>query len=313
MSERGRTPEPFWVVGHRGSPEHEPENTLRSFARALAEGANALELDLSVTRDERVVLWHDADPLEWRARFRQLGLEPVVRFRPRVPSDKRFLRPASELSLDELRARFGYADARGVVAGSEIPTFDEFVEWARRDARLGLVFLDVKVPPDRGDLLGVLVRRVGELLQHHRPAFGVVYESASAETAKVLARLAPEHSHTLDIEPPGGLVIDWESCSAVRAAIAHGFSVATPQRPRGITLFPFSTHRRIVKDDLERMRCHNHERPHAPVRGTCAFTINHEHEMRELIELGVWAIQSDRPALLRRVALASGRTLARAS
>ncbi|HEX6271925.1 MAG TPA: glycerophosphodiester phosphodiesterase family protein [Polyangiaceae bacterium] len=296
------------MVGHRGSPEREPENTLRSFERAIGEGANALELDLCVTADEEVVLWHDESPFEMRARFRQLGLEPIVRFRPRVPSDARFLRPVSELTLRELRAHFGYADGvSGRVAGSEIPTLDEFVVWASREERLGLVFLDVKVPAAREDLLGVLVRRVDALLRQHAAPFRVIYESASADAIRSLVRLAPEHAHALDIEPPGGLVTDWESCSAVRAAVHHGLRVATPQRPRGITLFPFATHRRIVTRDLERLRRHNESSPGAPVEGICSFTINDADEMRELVELGVWAIQSDRPALLRDVASSGGR------
>jgi glycerophosphoryl diester phosphodiesterase len=294
---------PFWVVGHRGSPEREPENTLRSFERALAEGANALELDLCVTADEHVVVWHDESPFDLRARFRQLGLEPVVRFRPRVPSDARFLRPVSELSLRELREHFGYARGMSeLVPGAEIPTLEEFVAWASRDERLGLVFLDVKAPASREDLLAVLARQVAALGSRYRAGFRVVYEAASAQTIRALARLAPEHAHALDVEPPAGLVSDWESCSAVRAAIEHGLRIATSQRPRGITVSPFATHRRIVVQDLERLRRHNERAAGAPLEGICSFTINDAREMAELVELGVWAIQSDRPALLSEVA-----------
>src|SRR6186713_985096 len=98
----------FWVIGHRGSPEVEVENTIASFERALAEGANGLELDVCVTSDEEAVVWHDEDPHEWRARFRRLGLEPVVRHRPYTPRDRRYCRPVSELTLEELRTHFGY-------------------------------------------------------------------------------------------------------------------------------------------------------------------------------------------------------------
>ncbi len=48
-----------WNVGHRGAAGLEPENTLRSFLRASEEGADALELDLRVTRDEHLVVLHD--------------------------------------------------------------------------------------------------------------------------------------------------------------------------------------------------------------------------------------------------------------
>ena len=284
---------------------------MRSFERAISEGANALELDVCVTSDEHVVVWHDESPFEWRARFRQLGLEPVVRFRPVVPSDRRFLRPVSELSLCELRAHFGYATGvSGRVPGSDIPTLDEFFAWTSRKEELGLVFFDVKVPAEREDLLRVLVREVDEHIHRHGARFRVVYESASSSAAGVLARLASGHAHTLDVEPPAGVVTDIDACSAVRAAIGHGLCVASPQRPRGITLFPFETHRRIVQRDIDRMQRHNASVPRTPLEGICAFTINRPREMRELVELGVWAVQSDRPALLRSTALSCGRVLA---
>jgi glycerophosphoryl diester phosphodiesterase len=47
-------------IGHRGIAGLEPENTLRSFRRAAMEGADAVELDLRLTRDERLVVLHDA-------------------------------------------------------------------------------------------------------------------------------------------------------------------------------------------------------------------------------------------------------------
>jgi glycerophosphoryl diester phosphodiesterase len=299
----------FWVIGHRGSPEREVENTLPSFERALADGANGLELDLCVTADEEVVIWHDENPDDWRARFRRLGLEPVVRYRPRAPSDRRFLRRTSDLTLDELRTHFGYAKGLfGKRVAARIPTLDEFVEWASDKQALGLVFLDIKVPADRERLMQVLIRRLDELIARHRPRFRIVLETATPAAASLLTRLTPHHSRALDVEPHAGLVLDYERHSAARAAIAHGLTHAATQRPRSITLFPFAAHRRIVKDDLARIARHNESSPSVPIEGICSFTINREREMRELIELGVWGIQSDRPALLRAVARECGRS-----
>jgi glycerophosphoryl diester phosphodiesterase len=51
----------FSLVGHRGALGLEPENTLRSFRRAVAEGAHGVELDLRLTSDEHLVILHDAD------------------------------------------------------------------------------------------------------------------------------------------------------------------------------------------------------------------------------------------------------------
>ncbi len=52
---------PFTIFGHRGSPATHPENTLEGFRHALSVGADALELDVHVTRDGRVVVHHDDD------------------------------------------------------------------------------------------------------------------------------------------------------------------------------------------------------------------------------------------------------------
>lgn len=50
------------LFGHRGAPAAGcVENTLASFARALADGANALETDAHLTSDGVVVLHHDDD------------------------------------------------------------------------------------------------------------------------------------------------------------------------------------------------------------------------------------------------------------
>ena len=52
----------FLIIGHRGAAGLEPENTLRSFARALDIGVDAIELDVYCV-DGQLVVIHD-DTLE---------------------------------------------------------------------------------------------------------------------------------------------------------------------------------------------------------------------------------------------------------
>ena len=47
------------VHGHRGCRGTRPENTLAAFAEALRVGVDVLELDLSVTKDDALVVAHD--------------------------------------------------------------------------------------------------------------------------------------------------------------------------------------------------------------------------------------------------------------
>jgi len=66
------------VHGHRGARAKRPENTLPAFAYAIDVGADALELDVAVTRDNVPVVSHDpilAGPLP--AVIRELTLAQV--------------------------------------------------------------------------------------------------------------------------------------------------------------------------------------------------------------------------------------------
>src|SRR5690242_3140965 len=49
------------LYAHRGAAAEQPENTLPSFERALALGADALEMDVHATRDGVIVVSHDPD------------------------------------------------------------------------------------------------------------------------------------------------------------------------------------------------------------------------------------------------------------
>jgi glycerophosphoryl diester phosphodiesterase len=51
-----RTPR---IIAHRGSSEHLPEQTLKAYVRAIAEGADALECDVRLTADSHLVCVHD--------------------------------------------------------------------------------------------------------------------------------------------------------------------------------------------------------------------------------------------------------------
>jgi glycerophosphoryl diester phosphodiesterase len=48
-------------IGHRGARAYEPENTLRSFKKALEIGVDAVEFDVRKTKDNHLVVIHDAD------------------------------------------------------------------------------------------------------------------------------------------------------------------------------------------------------------------------------------------------------------
>jgi glycerophosphoryl diester phosphodiesterase len=48
------------IIGHRGASKVAPENTLAAFERALADGADGIEFDVRLARDNVPVVIHDA-------------------------------------------------------------------------------------------------------------------------------------------------------------------------------------------------------------------------------------------------------------
>ena len=89
----------FLIIGHRGAPQQACENTLESFETALHLGANALELDLSLTRDQQVVVWHD-----WRPSLTSV-LRPTGLCRLRHPLRPQ---PLHDVPLHEALRDYGY-------------------------------------------------------------------------------------------------------------------------------------------------------------------------------------------------------------
>lgn len=49
----------FRIIAHRGAIEHEPENTLLSFQKAIELGARLVEFDVRLSLDKELVIMHD--------------------------------------------------------------------------------------------------------------------------------------------------------------------------------------------------------------------------------------------------------------
>ena len=47
------------IIGHRGAAAYAPENTMISFEKALALGANGIEIDVQMSKDGGLVICHD--------------------------------------------------------------------------------------------------------------------------------------------------------------------------------------------------------------------------------------------------------------
>ena len=49
-----------YIIAHRGSAGEAPENTLAAFELALKQGCDAIELDIHLSKDDRLIVCHDS-------------------------------------------------------------------------------------------------------------------------------------------------------------------------------------------------------------------------------------------------------------
>ena len=69
----------FFYYGHRGAPDIAPENTIKSFQAAIDNQLDGIELDIQLTKDSHLVVYHD-ESVEYKniqTRINALTLEQI--------------------------------------------------------------------------------------------------------------------------------------------------------------------------------------------------------------------------------------------
>ncbi len=97
------------LVGHRGAADVAPGNTFPALEAGLAGGADILELDVQLTADKRVVLFHDDNLLN------KAGVDGRI----------------GEFTADYLQTLDVGSYFDESFAGTQIPLLDEVLAWAK--------------------------------------------------------------------------------------------------------------------------------------------------------------------------------------
>jgi glycerophosphoryl diester phosphodiesterase len=296
-------PAQFLIVGHRGACVTAVENTLESCERAVEiEGADAVEIDLCVTQDAQVVLWHDWDPDALVALARQAEAELDVLCRPVVPpAGHPMRRPVCDLTLTQLREHYGYAViGHDQTMPSRLPVLEEVIHWARTKPQLKAVFLDCKVPPARKELIRVIAATLHREIERSPVGACFVFLTPYAEVFEVMQAVVPAAGRAFDVEIPVGVFPDPSQLSAVARARASGNVWASIGRPL-FTVGGWWAFRTTIQADLALMQEARRTSHPGPPHAYVCWTINRPHEMRYLLRLGVSGILTDFPSVLRRM------------
>jgi glycerophosphoryl diester phosphodiesterase len=279
----------FLIIGHRGAPDEACENTLASFTTALDLGANALELDVSMTRDKNLVLWHDWSPTII-SDLRATGVCRIVH-----PPQRQ---PVHMVPLHEFVRDYGYEHA-----GQHVPilTLTEFVRHFARDRRARFFFLDLKIPADCPDLVSPLFQQAVQTLRRYgalrKAVFLTPYET-------ILSRLQDEAQRwqrttgtrveiAFDTEGPQLLQLsEWSSAVQSNQQIGARFAFW------GEPVISLQSWHDFLIAELRRRDAANATRPPQARMRFIVWTINGDGDFCTLVGFGVDGIITDNPARL---------------
>ncbi|GJL78511.1 MAG: glycerophosphoryl diester phosphodiesterase [Nitrospinaceae bacterium] len=305
----------FLVIAHRGSTTKFPENTLPAFEEALqVDGANALQVDLSLTRDGKVVLWHDWDPNDSIALIRQEGREPVVKFKPSGPlEESRWRKKISELTLTTFREHYGYQDKiTQAKSDIQIPTIEDFIGWAAGQETLRAVFFKLRVPADESRLAPLMLQAIknGVDRMHPPPGFDLIFVTPHEEILNRVKHQFSDFLFSYDREIPAVGITNYHRFTSVPHAMQfkNRFAGIGLQMHTGSPILsPWEIYQHILTMDFKIRD--NYQKSDSNYIKMISWTFNDEEKLWCLIHLGVDGIVTDRPGTLRRIALELGKVL----
>jgi glycerophosphoryl diester phosphodiesterase len=250
-----------WLVAHRGGSALSPENTLPAFDLAAELGADAIETDVRLTADGVVVVFHDETT-------------------ERITGAPGAIEDRTLTEVRRLDAAFGFTPDGGRTfprrgAGVTLPTFAEAL--GRHPAMRFIV--DAKSEdPALAEALAAAIRAAGA---ERRVCVGSFFDAQSERLGALLpgcARYLPQQAATCH----------------VLAALSGGDASACPG---GYDLASLPVRVDALQVVSPPVIAHFHARG-MPVH---AWTVDAEDEMRALLAMGVDALVTDRPDLLRMV------------
>ena len=152
-------------IAHRGFSGLYPENTLLAFQKALELGVDAIELDVQLSKDGQVMVFHD---------------EELVRTtgQPGLLMDY----TAAELQSMDASGRFGSLHGR-----NPIPTLAEYLELTQGTGITTFLELKNSMIPYPG-----LEQKTADVLAKFNRTGSVVMFSANHPSVKLFGRLAPQ-------------------------------------------------------------------------------------------------------------------------
>lgn len=247
------------VHGHRGARAVYPENTLPAFTYAIQAGADFLEMDVAVTKDDVLVVSHDPQ------------INPAICTGPHTGVAIRSLTLAELRQYDCGALKNARFPKQQPVPGTRIPTLDEVLDLSSRG---NFQFnIETKSYPDHPEFTpppDVFARMLLDVIRKHKLESRVIVQSFDFRTLHAMKRMAPEIRRAAL----------WEDKLRSFVAIA-GEAEAS-----------------IISPEFVLVTQEHVKAAHAAGLEVVPWTANTPADWQRLIDAGVDAIISDDPAAL---------------
>lgn len=144
----GEIPSKPLILGHRGASARAPENTLVAFSLAMNNGADGIEFDVRLSRDQVAVVIHDAT-LKRTAGIDRKVSELTAAELQQIDVGSWFDRKKRQTTTAFITAAF---------INEKLPTLSEVFDLFR--ANRGLLYVEMKCEPEEGPALASAVVRL---------------------------------------------------------------------------------------------------------------------------------------------------------
>ncbi|MFC4013985.1 glycerophosphodiester phosphodiesterase family protein [Nonomuraea purpurea] len=277
------------IHGHRGARGLWPENTLPGMSRTMELGVHALELDVALTADRRLVLTHDLTVSAVTSADRR----PVYAGDPRFPYVGK---PINSLSLAQLRTLDvgvrlprhpddPFALTQVPMPETRMPTLGAVLGLVSAFEAEGVrLHVELKSDPTRPELTpdpGMFTELVVEELDRHDRLGNAAVLSFDWRIIAAAARLAPDTRRFALIEPD---TLHWHDDLGDDVPAAAGEAGATTLSPEHV----------MVDEALM-------GQAEAAGLDVAVWTVNEAGLAGRMLDLGVAGIVTDYPDRMREV------------
>lgn len=264
---------------HRGARGYAPENTMPAFKKAYELGAEAIELDVNLTKDGHVVIFHDfvlsrtsniKDHPELQIKGEKTGIHDLTLNEVRTLDAGKWY--AEDDPFGQIANGNVSKEEANAFAGTVIPTLEEVLAFIKESGML--LNLEIKDQTKINKKDQTLVYKVLGLINEYDVKTQTMVSSFNHDYLRTIQKEMPEMPLGVLVEKR--LENPVEYCQKLKAVAYH------PSR------------RFTTADDIKKLR--------AAGLMVNIWTINSEHELRAFANWGASGLISDFPDLAKLAA-----------